>query len=261
MLGPIGVTGLKLGLSRSSATPVFSVDATFSDAALPAAEIVQHDAHHFTLSALGLAACDVRLDERSLLVRSPVERDRDRVAHFIADNVLPRVAGLEGVSLHAAALAIDDRAFVLIGRSGVGKSTLAARLALEGALLLGDDCAHIKDGLVHPTHRPSRLWPEAAALLGLPASAPDGTGKVSVAETEGVVRATVPVPLSEVLVVDTQSRAVNVSEALDLLLGETLRLIIPSPRMALDQVVELVRSCGPARTIARGTTLAALRAF
>lgn len=260
VVGCIDVAGLKLGLASCAGGAEFSIDVTSSDADLPASEIVQHGAEHFTLSAPGVAACDLRLDERSLVVRSARGQDEDRVAHFVVDNVLPRVAGLAGICLHASAVAVDDRAYVLIGPSGAGKSTLAARLALDGALLLGDDCAYIRDALVHPSHRPSRLWPDSAAVLGLPASTPDGTGKVSVSESDGVTRGSSPVPLCEVLVVDATSRRVGVPEALESLLSETLRLVIPSPVAALDRAVEFLGSFGPTRTIARSATLADLLA-
>jgi hypothetical protein len=259
VLGCLGVAGLELGLSPSTAPAGFLVDASPSDAEVPVAEIVQRDAHRFTLTAPDLATCDVDLLERRIVVRSAAGREDDEVAHFVADDVLPRIASLAGRTLHAAALAVDGRAFVLLGPSGVGKSTLAARLALEGALLLGDDYAHITDGLVRPACRPSRLWPESAAFLGLPPLAANGTGKVEVSEPHGVVRGADPVPLQEVLVVDDEARTLDVLEALRLVLSETLRLTIPTPAQALEGAVDFLSEFGPRRTIRRDATLGDLR--
>ena len=259
VLGCLGVAGLELGLPASTAPAGFLVDVSSSDADFPAAELVQRNAHRFTLTAPDLATCDVDLLERRIVVRSAASREQDEVAHFVADDVLPRIASLAGRTLHAAALAVDGRAFVLLGPSGVGKSTLAARLALEGALLLGDDYAHISDGLVRPACRPSRLWPESAALLGLPPLAANATGKVEVSEPQGVVRGSDPVPLQEVLVVDDESRSVDVVEALRVVLSETLRLRIPTPPQALDGAVDFLRRFGPRRTIRRDATLEDLR--
>lgn len=45
--------------------------------------------------------------------------------------------------LHGAALALDDRAIVLLGDSGLGKSTLAAALVGRGARLLTDDVVRL----------------------------------------------------------------------------------------------------------------------
>jgi hypothetical protein len=67
------------------------------------------------------------------------------------------------------------------------------------------------------------------------------------------------VPLQEVLVVDDESRTVDVLEALRLVLGETLRLVIPAPPEAIDGAVEFLRRFGPRRTIRRDATLADLR--
>ena len=68
-----------------------------------------------------MASCGVDLGERSLRVCANPGEDPDRVEHFIADNVLPRVASLDGTCLHASAVALDGGAFVLIGPSGAGK--------------------------------------------------------------------------------------------------------------------------------------------
>lgn len=261
ILGSIVVVGLELGLPPASTPEDFTIEAACTDAELPAVAIAQHDAQRFTLSAPGFAMCDVNLVDRSIRVRAAVGQARDRVAHYVADDVLPRVAGLDGICLHAAAVAVDDRAFVLIGPSGAGKSTLAARLALQGAVLLGDDAAYVKDGFVHPAHRPSRLWPDSVALLGLPSLTPDGTGKVRLAEPQGVLRGTSPIRMHEALVVDATSRAVELREALDLVLHETLRLVVPPPPSAFDRAVQFIGSFGPTRTIPRDATLDDLRAM
>lgn len=261
LLGCVDVAGLDLAPGRCSESVAFRIDVLQSDADFPATEVLQRGPGLFTLSSTGVGVCDVDLVERTMTVRAPHRIEHDRIAHFVADVVIPRVASLEGRCLHAAALAINDRAFVLLGPSGSGKSTLAARLALEGASLLGDDCALVKDTLVHPAHRPSRLWPDSAKLLGLSRLTPDKTGKVSIAEEHGIVRSLCPAQLQEVLVVDAVSRNVELSEAIDLLLHETMRLVIPEPKVVLDDALEFLRSFGPRRTIARDATLADLRAL
>ena len=261
VLGCLEITGLQPGLCASTQPPDFSIRLSRSDGPFSEVQVVQRGPRAFTLSAAGLAACDVDLDQRSIAVRAAPGQAHAGVAHFLTDVVLPRLASREGRCLHAAAVVDDDEAFALIGPSGTGKSTLAARLCLEGASLLGDDCAHVRDGFVQPAYRPSRLWPDAALLLGLPASEPDATGKISLAEVEGVVRATAPVRLREVLVVDSGPRPVGVSEALGLLMTETMRLVIPQPLVALETAVEFLRAYGPRRTIPRTATLDDLRAL
>ena len=259
MLGCLDVAGLDLSLPASDQPVAFSVDVVPSEAEIAGPEVVQRSSHAFTLSAPGLAACDVDLVRRCITVRAIDTDATAQLAHFVADVVLPRIASLDGRCLHAACVVVEGRALALIGASGAGKSTLAARLCLEGALLLGDDCTHVRDGLVHPTHRPSRVWPDAAALLGLPTSRPDATGKLSLSEDQGVVRCATPVPLHEVLVIDSVSRSVGISEALDLLVTESMRLVIPTPVVALDTALDFLCSFGPSRTIPRDAGFDELR--
>jgi hypothetical protein len=73
--------------------------------------------------------------------------------------------------LHASAVAVNGRAVLLCGRSGVGKSTLAAALNQSGYPLLLDDfcCVEMVDGkpLAHPDGRQVKLWAQAIDELGL----------------------------------------------------------------------------------------------
>jgi hypothetical protein len=214
-----------------------------------------------TLSAElpGVGACEVDLQRRILRIqREPGVHD-DRVAHFLTDHVLPRIAGLEGRCFHAAAVAFGGRAFILMGPSGAGKSTLAARLCLAGARLLADDCAHLKDGVVHPAFRDSRLWPPVARSLGCgELASPDATGKVYVGASEGVLRCDEPRPLEEILIVERERRDVPLSEALPLVLSQQFRFTSPDPVTALDEAVALIRRYGPRRTIAHDASLSQL---
>ena len=60
--------------------------------------------------------------------------------HFLIDQVLPRILGHEGnMVLHAAAIRLGDGAVLLLGKSGSGKSSLAASFERTGYALLGDD--------------------------------------------------------------------------------------------------------------------------
>lgn len=59
---------------------------------------------------------------------------------FLIGTVLAMVCRLRRQScLHASVLAVDDRAFALVGRKGAGKSTTAAALLRLGARLVSDD--------------------------------------------------------------------------------------------------------------------------
>lgn len=73
--------------------------------------------------------------------------------------------------LHGAALATSVGAILLLGDSGIGKSTLAAHLSQRGHPILSDDILPIQDmgGIPHLLPAPPflRLWPDAAESLHL----------------------------------------------------------------------------------------------
>ena len=82
--------------------------------------------------------------------------------------VLPWVARIrgKGLCLHASGVARDDRAVLICGASGQGKSTLASALLGRGARLVCDDAALVEPGRVacsvHPG-TPRCLLPDAAS--------------------------------------------------------------------------------------------------
>ncbi|ABI55459.1 Hpr(Ser) kinase/phosphatase [Alkalilimnicola ehrlichii MLHE-1] len=69
--------------------------------------------------------------------------------------------------IHAAVVARDDRALILPGAPGAGKSTLAAALALSGWRLLSDEFAllSLEDGMLSPLPRPVSLKNQAIPLI------------------------------------------------------------------------------------------------
>jgi hypothetical protein len=72
--------------------------------------------------------------------------------------------------LHASAVESAGGAVVFAGRSGWGKSTLAAALHARGCGMLSDDVTAISLGAGHPTVLPGfpqfKLWPEVVISLG-----------------------------------------------------------------------------------------------
>ncbi len=73
--------------------------------------------------------------------------------------------------LHASAVEIDGRAYLFMGGSGWGKSTVAAALCRQGGRLLSDDVTAIDLTGAEPTVMPGypqlKLWPDSVAALGL----------------------------------------------------------------------------------------------
>ena len=73
------------------------------------------------------------------------------------------------ISLHASAVAIDDRAVAIVGPAGAGKSTTAAALADQGYSILAEDVVTLQDlndeFLVQPAYPCIRLWPSSVKAL------------------------------------------------------------------------------------------------
>jgi hypothetical protein len=80
-------------------------------------------------------------------------------------------------ALHASAVCIYGRAFVLCGDSGAGKSTAAAALALTGIPVMCDDITALttngSEFFVEPAYPQVGLWPDAVRnMLGSPDALP-----------------------------------------------------------------------------------------
>jgi hypothetical protein len=89
------------------------------------------------------------------------------VRHLLLDQVIPLVLSRrERIVLHASAVVTGYGAIAFAGKSGQGKSTLAASLAREGCSLVSDDCLVLRTEHGGWTALPSypgvRLWPSAA---------------------------------------------------------------------------------------------------
>lgn len=121
------------------------------------------------------------------------------------------------LTLHASAFVIDGEAVALTGRSGKGKSTLAAALVRRGHQLLSDDITVVRrsaDGklLAVPGSPHLRLHVPAALELGAePAqlfSTETGTGKSIWRRRQEICK---PVPLRALLRIEEASTATSAS--------------------------------------------------
>jgi hypothetical protein len=99
-------------------------------------------------------------------------------AVYLRGPVLGFVLRLHGVvTLHASAVAVDQRAIAILGRSGGGKSTTAAGFVKLGFPLLTDDVTALSPGVtalsVLPGYPRLNLWADVAeALYGASARLP-----------------------------------------------------------------------------------------
>lgn len=95
------------------------------------------------------------------------------IAHLILDHAIPRLLSLKPghLVLHASAVEMESQAIAILGKSGEGKSTLAAWLASQGFPLLTDDCLVLRQEeltrqwLAQPSYQSVRLWPDSIDAL------------------------------------------------------------------------------------------------
>jgi energy-coupling factor transporter ATP-binding protein EcfA2 len=93
------------------------------------------------------------------------------VRHLLLDQVLPAISsGEQGSGLHASAVVVGGEAVAFAGKTGLGKSTLAASFAAAGFPALTDDCLIVKEAgerfLAVPAYSSLRLWNDSATALG-----------------------------------------------------------------------------------------------
>jgi hypothetical protein len=103
------------------------------------------------------------------------DADPSSLTHITLDHVIPRYLSLkEGyLVLHGCAVQMEGHVVAILGKSGRGKSTLAAWLAKQGFPLLTDDCLVLRweekaqQWMAHPSYQSVRLWPDSVNALGI----------------------------------------------------------------------------------------------
>ena len=109
-------------------------------------------------------------DGRDILI-DPCGDDADDVTAFFTSSPFTALLQQRGVvTLHAAAVETDAGAILLLGRSGIGKSSLAAALVERGFALLADDVTGVvldTEGrlLALPAFPCLRLWTDTLDTL------------------------------------------------------------------------------------------------
>lgn len=224
------------------------------------AEYVENDAVSFRIGRRD----DELLAEWIDLARLSASRDGMRVTFTANPNAWPPdvekirrgsarllLRHLEGkLALHGAAVCHRGRAVILLGRSGQGKSTLAASLCGRGATLLSDDAIALehRDDAYFVEPFESNHWLDEAARLAL-GHASAGDWKLGipgrVADAPGMLVAIVALQYA-----DSESREAlsmhRVSgglEAMALLVPQTVRFILDEPeaqRREFEQLGDLV---------------------
>ena len=111
-------------------------------------------------------------DGRQVVIApEPGATDED-VRVFILSSVMGALAHQRGfLPLHASALELNGGCVLFAGKSGSGKSTVAAAFHSRGYRLAADDICAISldddgDPVVHPGYRHLKLWPDAVERFG-----------------------------------------------------------------------------------------------
>lgn len=118
----------------------------------------------------GLADFDVSADGTQVACHPSPGTDRFTVEHLYANQVLPLALSRQGrLAFHASAVTVPGGTVAFLGRTGMGKSTLATRFARAGASFLTDDGLLLvpsSDGyMVWPNHPSIRLWDDSQQAL------------------------------------------------------------------------------------------------
>lgn len=117
------------------------------------------DEREIVMGAGSVGIADVRRREVLAYVAPELVRDTDRFRYVLLEGLtFGLLTRLDRYPLHAAAVVRNGRAFLLVGRSGVGKSTLTYAAVRRGFDLLSDD-------LVFVQGRPDlRIWGHPVGL-------------------------------------------------------------------------------------------------
>lgn len=155
---------------------------------------------------------------------APVSGDGGRWHELLTGQVLPLVAVLRGLEvLHASAVTYRDTAIAFCGRSGAGKTAIAASLVARGASILTDDVLALEARgscvVAHPGPRLLRMRGGAGAV-------PLETAR--------------PVPLSALCVVDRAADGEleirRVRPTASMLLGTTFNFAVTTPQRLAAQL-------------------------
>jgi hypothetical protein len=142
--------------------PLPVVDVGTVQIAADGAALVRFEAGYFLINR-NRVTCDL-----GVMPESP------ELAPVVFGNILACLGLQHGkLPLHAAAVAIDGRAILLLGRAGAGKSALAAALARAGMSVLADEAALVSEACCLPAGGPLHLADDMLTAAGVdPAGLP-----------------------------------------------------------------------------------------
>jgi len=117
-----------------------------------------------------LADFEVTSDGRTVVAHPAPDADAATVEHLYLNQLVPLALSRQGrPAFHASVVTVPGGCVAFLGRTGMGKSTLAASFALADAEFLTDDSLIIddRDGRIVslPGHASLRLWEDSVDQL------------------------------------------------------------------------------------------------
>ncbi len=189
----------------------------------------------------------ISTDGRRIDAWPRLETDGVTLQHLLLDQVLPRLLGERGLLvLHASAVSFGTGVIAFAGKTGHGKSTLAASLHAVGLKAICDDGLVVTSGdhcsMALPIYPGLRLWPESMAAVCPDVPPPESVASYSPkhrvvmkepAESEPLVLTTVyvltPPPTKEDINIISIDR-ISSRDACILLMRNSFRLHLNQPK-------------------------------
>lgn len=216
---------------------------------------IGRDGDELVAEWIGLARMTASRDgsaHRFVPVQGIEQAEIDKVRRGGANLLLRHLQGK--LAIHGAAVALGGRAIILLGRSGQGKSTLAASLcAHAGTTLFSDDAVALDPGPSAGTYVVSAVesnhWLDAPARRALLADASnlDADGKIPVrAPRVGSGSAALVAIVELVFHDDERPRLTAVAsgmEAMGALVPQAVRFVLDEPdlqRRELEALADLI---------------------
>lgn len=108
-------------------------------------------------------------DGRQIDVMPEPECDQQTLLVYLLDSVMSALLHQRGLLvLRGSAIRVGQRAIVICGASGVGKSTVGAVLIEQGFQLLSDNlCVIDQDGQIQPGYPEIKLWQDTIEALNI----------------------------------------------------------------------------------------------
>jgi len=117
-----------------------------------------------------LADFEVSADGTEVIAYPTAATDEATIEHLYINQLVPLALSRQGrPAYHASVVTVPGGAVAFLGKTGMGKSTLAASFALNESAFLTDDALLIEetDGgcLAKPSHASLRLWEDSVEAL------------------------------------------------------------------------------------------------